>query len=54
MQKPKSPEDETVVTATEARAGRIVKGGSVLRVLVISVILAVVVLLVGYLILRGS
>ena len=48
MQKIEPPEDQTV-TATEARAGRIVKGGLVLRVLVISVILAAAVLLAGYL-----
>jgi hypothetical protein len=47
----KSSDAPTTVTATEARAGRIVKGGAVLRLLVISAILAAAALLVTYLIL---
>lgn len=51
MQPTKSSGARPTATATEARAGRIVNRGAVLRVLVISVILAVAVLLVTYLIL---
>jgi hypothetical protein len=51
---PNSPEDRVTVTPTEARAARIVKGGAVLRVLVVSLVLAVVVLLAAYLILARS
>jgi hypothetical protein len=49
-----SPEDRVTVTTTEARAGRIVKRGAVLRVLVVSLALAIVVLLVAYLVLARS
>jgi hypothetical protein len=49
-----SREDRVTLTPTEARAGRIVKGGAVLRVLVVSLVLAVAVLLVAYLLLARS
>ena len=46
-----SEEDRIVATTTEARAGRVVRGGAVARVLLISTVLAVAALLLTYLLL---
>ena len=51
MQPARSPDDRTTITVTEARAARVVNRGAMLRVLVISVVLALVLMFVSYLLL---
>jgi hypothetical protein len=46
---PSTQDDPKVVSATKARAGRIVKGGAIRRVLLISLALAVGAMLLVYL-----
>jgi len=46
---PNAGDEAKTVSATEARAGRIVKGGAMLRVLVISTAVGVAVLAIIYL-----
>jgi hypothetical protein len=51
---PNSSEDRVVLTPTEARAGRIVKRGVMVRVLVISLVVAVAAMFAAYLLLAPS
>jgi hypothetical protein len=48
------PEDRAILTPTEARAGRIVKRGAMLRVLVVSLVLAVAAMFAAYLLIASS
>jgi hypothetical protein len=48
------PEDRVILTPTEARAGRIVKHGAILRILVVSLVLVVAAMLAAYLLLAPS
>jgi hypothetical protein len=43
-----NPRSRPELTATAARAGRIVKGGAVLRILLVSIVLAVVGMAIAY------
>lgn len=50
MQQTKPPDDRTTLGPTDARAGQIIKGGAMRRVLVVSLMLAVAALFVSYLV----
>jgi hypothetical protein len=51
-QSPHTAEAPPVKTATEARAGRIVRGGAMARVVMISVAIAVVAMIVAFMLVR--
>jgi hypothetical protein len=44
----RTPEERTVSTPTEARGGRIVRGGAIRRILLVSIAFAVIALLLAF------